>query len=730
MTASGGGDPRVLAAAARISDAHTSLDAVGRRVAAEQLSDYPALATDPRLPGPVLVDPGLVHRRTAEVLTTAGGADFHHAAERLAGWAEPVVALPALQQQLDVWLPASAVVAGPAALTRRLLCDAAGLARTPWSTHAVSVAALDLFARTAMDHTDDAELIDEDSLRRVAAAQSWGGGVVEALAEVCGFAHLFGSLAVRKNRFSLSKAALLHLQRSVSRHEVAKLTGLTPEAVGMAFSTCASIIRTGYRRWAAHNDPQFARFAEAVAETADDVGLIDEPRLKNLASKCGWVDSLEEFVAYAGYVRLNEQLAMSDTHRAKVKAAVKHHGDGAPIARIAETAGLSPKAAESAARNVGSVRLAKGTCRIVTPPRPPLAELAQANADDVGVVNVDRFVADAEMYGYNRSGDKLVAQCGLVELFGSFALKKTTAAAVKAALLDLRRPAALAELANLTTRSPKTVSHALTETASIVRVGRRWAIDTDDGALAEFAAAAADAADDVGLVNEHALQEFADKRGWSDRFDELVKGCGLEQVEGCLALDKTRRAATKAVLCNVGRPATTREIAATTGIAAGDVANVLTGIASVTRIRPSLWVTTDLAGGAFARFGAALGLCSDDVGLIDETRLTAIAQQQTWGMSVGELVEVCELPRLHGTLAMVDTAAAAAKAALLELGRPATLYELEDITGCTYGAIRNALARVSSVQRTSRGVRGERGLLTVCDPQNPPQPAPNPDTSR
>ena len=137
MTASGG-DPRVLAAAARISDAHTSLDAVGRRVAAEQLSDYPALATDPRLPGPVLVDPGLVHRRTAQLLTTAGGDDLHDAAERLAGWAEPVVALPALQQQLDVWLPASAVAAQAAALTRRLLCDAAGLARTPWFTHSNS----------------------------------------------------------------------------------------------------------------------------------------------------------------------------------------------------------------------------------------------------------------------------------------------------------------------------------------------------------------------------------------------------------------------------------------------------------------------------------------------------------------------------------------------------------------------------------------------------------------
>ena len=54
-----GGDPRVLAAAAKIRDAAANLGVVDRRVADEALRDCPALATDPRLAGPVLADCGL-----------------------------------------------------------------------------------------------------------------------------------------------------------------------------------------------------------------------------------------------------------------------------------------------------------------------------------------------------------------------------------------------------------------------------------------------------------------------------------------------------------------------------------------------------------------------------------------------------------------------------------------------------------------------------------------------
>ena len=101
-----------------------------------------------------------------------------------------------------------------AALARRLLCDAV---------------ALEGFAGTAMG------LADEDALRPAAAAHGWGDSVLEAFVEVCGFERVFGSLATRRNQFSLPKAALLDLRRGAARHEVAGLTGLTAEKVAMAF---------------------------------------------------------------------------------------------------------------------------------------------------------------------------------------------------------------------------------------------------------------------------------------------------------------------------------------------------------------------------------------------------------------------------------------------------------------------------------------------------------------
>ena len=461
----------------------------------------------------------------------------------------------------------------------------------------------------------------------------------------------------------------------------------------------------------------FADRAEIMQSDKPSGRRLSARPLRVLASNHGWDQTLTEFIAHAGYVRLNEQLAMSDTNRAKVKAAVEHHGGSALIEQAAETAGLTVDAAIAAARNIASLRLAKGVCQIATPQRLSLAELARANTDDVGVVDAARFAADARAHGHKGSLDELAARCGLVEVFGRVALKETTAVAVKTALLGLRRPASRGELAALTRRSPKAVSHALTETPSIVPVGQRWTIDTADGVLGEFAAATSDATDDVGLVNEQALRAFAHKRGWSDRLDDLVDACGLVRVEGRLALEQTDRATAKAVLANLGRPATSQELSAATGKTARGVANVLASIASITRIRPALWATTDLADGAYDRFGAVLRLCSDDVGLINESRLREIAQEQQWETPVDELIEVCDLPRLHGSLAMDDTAAAAAKAALLQLDRPATLHELADITGYRYGTINSALSRVGSVQRISRGARAQRGLFAVCDPE-------------
>ena len=104
-----------------------------------------------------------------------------------------------------------------------------------------------------------------------------------------------------------------------------------------------------------------------------------------------------------------------------------------------------------------------------------LVELARTNADDVGVVDVDRFAADAASRTATQGTvDELAELCGLVELSGRLALHEATDAAVKAALLSLERPASTAELATLTGCTPKAVSHALVETPSIVRAGPRW----------------------------------------------------------------------------------------------------------------------------------------------------------------------------------------------------------------------------------------------------------------
>ena len=724
MTAEG--DRGVLAAAAWVSDAYAGLSGAMRRVADQRLIHYPVLATDPKLAGPALPEAGEVQRRCVQLLTAAGGDDLHDAAERLAGWAGPAVKTTALRQRLKEWLPDTTELVSPAALIRRLVCDTAGLVATPWSTHTVAVAVLDRFASTAMGLADDAELIDEQALRE--ADDVWGPDTVfEALVEVCGFERVFGQLAVKRNRVSLCKAALLDLRRSATSHEVAQRTGLTSADAALAFTACDSIVRTGYGRWAAHNDPQFVAFAQTAAELTDNAGLLDEPRLFEAAARHGWYD-LDAFMTYAGFVRLNGQLAVSATNRAKVMAALVDHGGAVPVEQIAEESGLSATVVAATARRMAGVRTEAGLCWI-TDDAPTLSTLARANTDDVGLVDIDALGAAAAAHGYPTSPEQLAERCGLVVLFGCYALKASTAAVVKVALLDLQRPATVAELQALTGRSPKAVSHAVTETPSIVQVvPKRWAVDTD-GALGEFAAAAADRCDDVGLIDEASLQAFAAERDWSHRYDALIEGCGMVRVSNRLAVRETVRATVKAALLDLGRPAASREVALAVEMTSGQVAATLHTIASVTRIGRighSMWVTEELADGAFFRFAAALLVCSDDVGLIDEARLSQIANEQQWHIAVDDLAAMCQLPRLHGSLAMAETTAAAAKAALLELQRPATLNELAAITKHSYNNIRNALEGCESVQRISAATYGHSGLIAVHDPQ----PAPPPDTSR
>ena len=265
--------------ATRIEAALGQLRAVGSRVAREELSRFPATANDPRLRGPALTQPTIGHRKTSELLVAAGGEHLAEAAGGLAGWAGAAVALEDLESQLAVWLPEGTVSALAAAVTRRVLCDEAGLAATKWATHAVSVDALAKFTEAAMAVADDVGLIDTDALAGFAAEQGWADSV-ELLVEACGFVRLFERLAVRQSGRAACRAALLEMKHAATVAEIAESTGLTIETARKA----ASGYRIGRDRYAAHTDARFAEFTAAVRTVVDDVGLIDEAALREVGT--------------------------------------------------------------------------------------------------------------------------------------------------------------------------------------------------------------------------------------------------------------------------------------------------------------------------------------------------------------------------------------------------------------------------------------------------------------
>ena len=839
------GPDAALTAATRIQKALEEVRSV-RNAALAGLHFYPARATDPRLYGPVLVPCSPTQRRAQETLAAAGGDPLRDAAGVLVAWSGPAVRVDRLKDLLEMWVPDDKLDAAAAAVTRRLLCDAAGLAVWPPASHAAIVSVLSCFAQAAVDLADDAGLIDEDALVEQAVESGWDSRI-GGLAEACGLVRVSGRLAVRDNRVASAKAALLsfrrpagpaevaeladrsertvslafstcasivragpklwtacehkrllgfaaaaaaladdaglineadlmelagshqwdgetedlvagcrlvrvfdhvaaqdsvaaaakavllNLARPATAAEVARVVGRSADSVRTAFSTCGSIVRTSRRHWSAHLDPMFADVAAAGAELADNVGLINEQHLAAAAVELGWGSTVEEFVQRCGYIRLSGLLALDATPKATAKAAVLHLGGSATVAEVAaETGSTAPQAAAALRLCKPSLRRGSGGVWTVDPtaksepydashsggrgrPRSSvsaLAPLARLCVDDAGLVDEDCLAAVA---AENKTSAAAISRmCGLVRVKGRLALSDSTPAVVKATMMDLDRPAPVAEIARITARTPKSVSHAFAETASIIRVGRqRWTIDTPDGALGEFAAAALELRDDVGLIDETQLRARAARQGHSDRFDELVEACGFSWMCGRLGSDPTDRAAIKSALLSLDRPASPAEIAEMAGLAAKRTASALASIDSLALVGPAMWVAKDAHGGVFAELAAALALCRDDVGLIDENHLEEIAAEHNWPRPVEELIDMCGLPRLSGRLSMADTAAAAAKAVLLDLGRAATLDELQNMSGHSYSAILNGFARCESVERISAGKRGSSGLLRV-----------------
>ena len=96
-------------------------------------------------------------------------------------------------------------------------------------------------------------------------------------------------------------------------------------------------------------------------------------------------------------------------------------------------------------------------------------------------------------------------------------------------------------------------------------------------------------ADDVGLLDEKALRDQLPSDEWNGFFPKLVERCGYHRVGSQLALRDTAGARAKAALIEIGRPATTEEIASISGIDSYRIGSQLSRISTVARADKTRW---------------------------------------------------------------------------------------------------------------------------------------------
>ena len=728
-----GGAGSVLEAAQRVeATIEAGLSPSQRATAEDHLSEWLVFTTDPRLPTPLLRRLPPVARRVHDMLVVAGGAPLDHAAGWLAdrvGVAAPLATVADLLQEA---LPASSVSELAAQLTRRVVCDRAGLVVTRHAPVVVAVDALDDFVRAAMGRADDAGLIDETALAAAGTGRGWGEHLGDLIA-VCGFERIFGRLAVRHNRASATRAALLDLARPATAHEIADRTGYDANLdVATVFSTYGSIEAVSSGRWAAHPDERFVAFVRAARRLADVDGIIDTEELAVAAAEGGFADQLEGFVEYVGYARHGDLISVADSAVAVVKAALVAAGDCMTVTDVAVAAGLSVEAAHRALLDCKGARYdrAKRRWRAVTPPATTKRGAALRRDPVLGVFVDDVGLIDEgclrQATASTAALESLAEQHDLAIVSGRLAIGDTLAARVKATLLNLGRAASTGELATLIGLNPKAVSRSIETIDSIIATpAQRWVVDTGDGALRAFAAAAAVCCDDSDLIDENRLRRITANH-LNHSFEQLVASLGLVRVGGRLAARDTAKARITAAILDLDRPATTAEIAQHCG---SDVMATSIKLAVADSVLPvkrnprsasqvagaAVWVAETAGGGVYREFAAALELCSDDVGLINETQLELIAAERNWPIPLPDLIEACHLTRLSKHLAMSDTATAAAKAVLLAEG-PASIKDLAEASGHLYSAIANGFARRESIRRISRGKRSAPGRFDADPP--------------
>ena len=97
------------------------------------------------------------------------------------------------------------------------------------------------------------------------------------------------------------------------------------------------------------------RLTEAADSLSDDVGLINEPGLQSRLPNDSWLAHWPALVERSGFYRLSGQLALRNTQKAAVKAALISIGQPASRDEVAALAAVQPTAAGSQLSNIPSV---------------------------------------------------------------------------------------------------------------------------------------------------------------------------------------------------------------------------------------------------------------------------------------------------------------------------------------------------------------------------------------
>ena len=583
-----------------------------------------------------------------------------------------------------------------------------------------------------------AGLISDEALAELAADERWDGSLEEFAASLK-FVHLFGYWVTADTPTASARAALGSLQHPATVDEIAEMTGRTVDAVRWAFRSCDTIIATGDGRWRTCTD---AGFADFVGVARDDVGLVDDVGLLAAATAGGWSDRIDKFAQICRYQRFNGRLASRRTPQAVVKAALWALGGAAAVRDIAQAAEMTNNETVRAVTHCSSIRFDRTSRRwmittddtapqlptsrtVDTAPRSTTSRTVDTAPQSTTSRTVDtapqsttsRTVDTAPQLPTSRTVDTAplsVATRGAAPERGPIRAVAERAEAV-AAVRQIKRPVTITEIAERIGRTHKAVYAIFdTEPLTVQVAPQRWNVDTFNGTLRKFAAAAAGCCDDVGLINETELRRVAQTSGWADRFDELVQACGFVRFSGVLSAKTNTPAAVKAALLTLDRPANLDDITRLSGRDRHQVAAKVGSIESLMSVSPGVWVDKTARGGIYAQFAAAVQANRDDVGLIDEHRLTETATSDGWDVPIEALIGDCGLSRVRGRLAWADTALATIKVALLELRRPATLQELCTITGLPYGVTRASVARSASMHRITKGVPHHAGLIAVA----------------